>query len=246
MTHGSDREELEAQGFIARRGLLTPSEVSDWRRCVELAVRARTSGPGQRFVVGLSDDDEPAYLLVKALEELFPTLRSALNAASSFTREIVGPGGSFRGPSEVLVKPPRAGAGTHWHQDEATMDPGFLHEAVTVWIALDNVTRGTGALGFVPGSHRGPVLRHAVDPAGICDFDAASATYVELEAGDASVHHCRTVHGAGPNQSPETQRRGLILRYDFGKTAVAPEREPIRDLPLTRKRKVFMSGAELS
>jgi ectoine hydroxylase-related dioxygenase (phytanoyl-CoA dioxygenase family) len=56
-----------------------------------------------------------------------------------------------------LVKAARTGPPALWHQDGYPWrDRWGITEAVTVWIALDEVTADSGALLVLPGSHRRP------------------------------------------------------------------------------------------
>ena len=43
-------------------------------------------------------------------------------------------------------------------------------------------------------------------------FDAADAVTVELQPGDCTFHHCRTLHYAGGNATP-LPRKGLITHF---------------------------------
>jgi hypothetical protein len=94
-----------------------------------------------------------------------------------------------------------------WHQDS----PNFPidRNALTIWIALDEITPDQGSLQFYSGSHRRGLLgKIAPDP----NIDLVDE-YPELaelpvsppphlQPGDATVHHGLTVHGAGMNNTP--------------------------------------------
>jgi Phytanoyl-CoA dioxygenase (PhyH) len=93
---------------------------------------------------------------------------------------------------------------TGWHQDS----PNFPvdRNALTVWIALDEITPDQGSLQFYSGSHRSGLLgRNTTDPnTDLVDeypelkrFSLSPAAH--LFAGDATVHHGLTVHGARAN-----------------------------------------------
>ena len=60
----------------------------------------------------------------------------------------------------LIFKPPRHGAATPWHQDEAYWDTNLDYHAVGAWVPLDDVDVDNGCLWFLPGSHRGEVLPH--------------------------------------------------------------------------------------
>jgi len=90
------------------------------------------------------------------------------------------------------------------------------------------VTEVNGGLQFIKGSHRwGKRYRpnHFVtdrpmdDTEGeiVPDFHADRRDRVilqfDMQPGDVTVHHCRTLHGAPENASPTMRRRALSVRY---------------------------------
>lgn len=124
----------------------------------------------------------------------------------------------------LLVKEPLTREVTALHQDL-----GYFHvdgsQICTTWCPLDPVDATTGALMFVRGSHRwerdyrpnwfvsdepmpgtaGEVAPREVPEADLLRFD--------LEPGDLTVHHARTLHGAGANRSTTRTRRAVSIRY---------------------------------
>jgi len=140
-------------------------------------------------------------------------------AGLAIARQILGPSATFAGDNAIL-KPPRVGGPTPWHQDEAYNDPRFYQEQVAIWIALYPATLENGAMAYVPGSHRLGILPHRLN-GGAADanhiecvegFDRSSAVVCPLAAGAMVLHHGRTVHGAAGNTS-DTPRLGYILIY---------------------------------
>jgi hypothetical protein len=120
----------------------------------------------------------------------------------------------------AIMKPPRSGAATPWHQDEASFTVGTPYRtAVSCWIALQDVGEAQGCMMYVPGSHRGPLLDHAsfggdkrAHALAAVAPDISGAVAVPLSAGDAVLHHSRTLHGAGPNTAM-VPRRALTLEF---------------------------------
>ena len=127
----------------------------------------------------------------------------------------------------ILVKEPGSIEPTVFHQDHPyfSVDGDLV---CTTWIPLDPVTRETGAMGYVRGSHLDgtewrPNLFVTRDPIpgsrgiDVPDFHAdpagADIVWIEAEPGDVLVHHARTIHGAGPNRSTTTPRRAVSVRY---------------------------------
>ena len=100
-----------------------------------------------------------------------------------------------------------------WHQDEAFWDPRFDYLAASCWMPLDPATVESGCMSLVPGSHLTGIRPHAY-PGGdasvttlVCDdVDPAAAISHPIPVGGASFHHCRTVHGSGPNTTGQARR----------------------------------------
>lgn len=134
---------------------------------------------------------------------------------------------------QMFVKEPGTNAPTIFHQDAGY----FLIDGMQLcgmWVTPDHVTRATGSLGFIRGSHRwGKVFKprpfsaassalYAKTDAGADmeylpsiedDIDAHDIVYFDYEPGDCTFHHVRTVHGASGNSHSEHRRRGISVRY---------------------------------
>ena len=100
---------------------------------------------------------------------------------------------------------------TPWHQDAAYRPPPY--HGGTAWLPLDPATTESGCLEYLPGSHRGPVLKHVVhghhfvaEPQGV---DAAVNCLLSI--GDASAHNCLTVHRAGANRTSRPRRAFAVV-----------------------------------
>lgn len=118
---------------------------------------------------------------------------------------------------KTFVKPP-AHAGTRgsvWHQDYP-YNPIDRRGMLTVWVAVEDVTAESGALRFVPGSHRlGPLGRLDLvsqdweigDLLREDDLElVGEPVTVPLAAGEATVHDALTLHGSGPNRTARPRR----------------------------------------
>ena len=105
------------------------------------------------------------------------------------------------------MKPAHYPAETDWHQDAGYwQDRSGSGRAVTCWLALTPAWRENGGMQFIPGSHRGPIQEHysiaersEINGALATAADERKAVAVSLEPGDATFHHCRTLHYAGGN-----------------------------------------------
>ncbi len=122
--------------------------------------------------------------------------------------------------SHFFCKMPRDGKTVAWHQD-ASYWPLTPSKAVTVWLAIDDADRGNACMKFIPGTH---VLGHLTyklseqDESNILnqtvpDIETyGEPVYVQLKAGEASVHSDLLLHGSESNTSSR-RRCGLTLRY---------------------------------
>jgi phytanoyl-CoA hydroxylase len=127
----------------------------------------------------------------------------------------------YHGGPEWFNKPPCTEHPTPPHQDNYYLkyDPPLV---LAVWLALEPIDAENGCLRYVPGSHTRGIRPHARSNVlgfsqAIVDWsseDEATEVQVELEAGDAVVHHAQTIHRADANRSTVRHRRAYahVLR----------------------------------
>jgi ectoine hydroxylase-related dioxygenase (phytanoyl-CoA dioxygenase family) len=119
---------------------------------------------------------------------------------------------------ELFGKPARVGSVVPFHQDNAyfNLTPD---DALTVWVALADVTEANGCVRYLGGTHKLGNLPHR--PSGVkgnsmvlCELPAGDwqETRGLIRRGDAIIHHCNTIHRSDPNQS-EYDRPGLLFVY---------------------------------
>ena len=118
----------------------------------------------------------------------------------------------------AIYKPAFNGVATSWHQDEAYAVERRIFSA-HFWVPLQTVTQDMGCMEFIPGSHRGALVRHRRrDPLRdshaleVADVDTSKAVACPIRAGDATVHFPRTVHYTGPNRTG-TPRLAWALEF---------------------------------
>lgn len=128
----------------------------------------------------------------------------------------------------VMTKHPGFSSITSWHQDVRYWRFD-RRELISVWIALGPETVDNGCLLVIPGSHTREFEPGQFDAALFFreDYEAnasllASATPVELEAGDVLFFHSRTLHAAGRNVS-DVVKRSLVFTYRCADNAPIPE-----------------------
>ena len=132
--------------------------------------------------------------------------------------DLVGPDLKFH-HSKLNFKAPGGGEEVKWHQD-IQFWPHTNYSPLTVGVFLDDVTADMGNVGFIPGSHDGPLYDQydgerwvgCLKDADCAQVDAQSAVYPEGPAGTVTVHNCRSVHGSSRNASNRS-RRLLLQTY---------------------------------
>lgn len=225
-------------GYVVTPPLSPPAELARIRDTYDgLFAEGRGREAGQMFdTLGHNDgtDREMRLPQMFTLSHHAPwLLDTALHRNMlAIARQILGPEARLVAEFAIL-KPPGRGAPTPWHQDEAFFDFRTPYdECVSAWVALNEARAEHGCMLYVPASHRGPLLAHR-SPGGdpkmhgleIVGADLSRAIPAPVPAGGASVHHCRTIHGAGPNLTGEA-RRGYTLVYAVPRSRVWLRRSP--------------------
>lgn len=122
---------------------------------------------------------------------------------------------------QLLCKPvdrPDTSARVGWHTDRQYWQSCSSEEMLTAWVGFHDVDEVDGGVGFLAGSHRWDI--HDLDFFSQ-DADALAAAIIaqgfdptpvvpRLRRGQVSFHHCRTVHGSGPNRGA-APRRSLAI-----------------------------------
>ncbi len=122
---------------------------------------------------------------------------------------------------QYFNKPPGLGRPTPPHQDGYyfMLEPC---EAITMWLALEEVDEDNGCVRYVPGSHKLGMRKHTRTNTlgfsqGIVDYpnehDRLGELALPAQSGDLLVHHAMTIHRADENRSPDRSRRALGFIY---------------------------------
>lgn len=212
--------EFRQQGATVLRGVFT-----DWIGVLRDGVAANMADPdptarnyeteeGGRFFVDYCNWDR--------IDEYRDFIFNS--PAADVGRQLMGSATVQLFHEHVLVKTPRAGIPTPWHQDQPYYSV-TAKQTVSIWIPLDPVPRDR-TLEFIAGSHLwgrfyrpqrfdGTALNENDGLEELPDIDGNRAAYDiigwPLEPGDAVAFDYRTVHGAPPNNSTQ-DRRAFSLR----------------------------------
>jgi len=222
---------------------VTTDEELEWLRGVYDRLFAERCGEeyGHYFDLGGPRGHDGAAVLPQILgpENHVPALRDTLyfrNALRIASVLLGVPDDRIQGGGHMILKPAHYGRETPWHQDEAYWPPETIPTSLSVWLPLDEATVESGCMQFIPGSHTSPVVphRHIDDDPTVHGLvtdgvDARAAVACPLPAGGATVHHCRTLHYAGPNTSEHPRRAYILVMNGPAVPAERPDARPWLD-----------------
>ena len=123
-------------------------------------------------------------------------------------------GGTF------FYKEPKSQAIVPWHQD-AQYWPLAPSESVTVWLSVYDTDKDNSAMRVVTGSHKQNKYFHSVvkknnylldQEVSYDQIDENEITYIDLKAGEISLHTDALLHGSGANYS-NRPRCGIVMRF---------------------------------
>ncbi len=216
-------EALHADGIVLLKGLFDGEWVDQLRRGVEADMAAPSrmwkdinrGGSGNFFGDTFVWAHQPAFrdfLHRSPAAEVAATVMRSARANLFF--------------DQLLVKEPGTSTPTIWHHDQPFWPVGGTQVA-TLWLALDPVTRASGAVEYVKGSHRwGKRFKaesfdenedYGEDLPPIPDIEAMRGELefarFEMEPGDCTIHHALTVHWAPGNTTDDVRRRAYVIRF---------------------------------
>lgn len=215
--------DFHEQGYLAVPRITSDEEIGFMRGLYDRLFERRTGWEKGDFFDFAGDDGAGKVASVPQLldpSKHEPALKSTMfrENAQAIAKQLLGPTAELVF-EHAMLKPPRTGGETPWHQDEAFYPKFTNYRSVTFWMPLQAVDLKNGCLDFVPGSNKGPLLPHRSinnDPRihGLeaVGADAKLRVSCPLEVGGATIHHYRTLHHAGPNGS-DGPRRAYALGF---------------------------------
>ena len=243
----SQLEAFGRDGFVSGIRLLDDSQVETFR---EQLAELMTAGPAARSLFHEYHSNEsidPAKVLFHAL--------GAWRAGSAFHDLLWNPrfvtpasqllGGPVRfWHDQLFCKPAKHGGVVAWHQDYSYWTRTVPMQHLTCWIALDDTDESNGAIQYVPGSHRWPLLpitglagdMEAIEE--VLNAEAKEAfrpVCVPLKRGEAAFHHPLLVHGSRENHSDRPRRATVLNVFKDGTLSDCDE-------PLLQQVPVIPSG----
>jgi ectoine hydroxylase-related dioxygenase (phytanoyl-CoA dioxygenase family) len=199
-----DRDRFESAGFCRAPGLLSRTEALEFRQAALAAVVDPSRVPTSDRAVfrqqrNLWRDDPGLRGLT-----FHPRVLEAVHRLSGGRRMRLW-------QDHILIKRPRNGQATAFHQDEPYWPIGRATFTVSAWIALGDVPVERGCMSFIPGSHLRRDLRSQDlnDEADLLrlwpELAYTERVVVPLRAGDATFHQGFTAHRAEANATDEAR-----------------------------------------
>lgn len=215
-------------GFVIIDDFLSTEELENWRDAVKLAIQERNGQkmPGKTVTVGEDDgiNEDTAYFnnVFDQLLNLWQTNDAVKDIMlderiGKMAATLAGVDGIRIWHDQALIKRPWANP-TSWHLD--TPFWSFTdRRALSIWVALDDVTLENGCLFFIPGSHQKTTFENTgigKNMGGIFEvypeFKNTESKPVVIKAGSCSFHNGLTIHGAHANMTPG-YRRAMTCAY---------------------------------
>lgn len=207
---GTLAERFQRDGYVFPLQVMPAAEALAWRAHFEtLNERIAARRLGNKGQINLA---HVVFPFVAGIARL-PTVLDAVEA-------VLGPN-ILLWDSTFFTKEAGTASYVSWHQDLRYW--GLSGDAeVAVWVALGPAREEHGCMRFIPGSHKQGLLAHR-DTFEADNFltrgqeaeaaiDEGSAVKVELEPGQASLHHGHLLHASSPNRS-RVRRIGLVINY---------------------------------
>lgn len=239
------RQKFLEDGYVALPGFLNTQEIGELCEHVERFITdvAPTMPPEAVFY-----EDKTAKTTLKQLQQMFQydDYFNKLMFGSKF-EELAAKllGHEVRGVNmQYFNKPPQVGLPTPPHQDGYyfMLEP---NEAVTMWLALEDVDAENGCVRYVRRSHLQGLRPHGRTQTlgfsqGMLDFgtdeDLQNEVAYPAQPGDLLVHHALTVHRADGNTSQSRTRKALGFIY-YSTVAQESSEKKIRHAALVEEMK---------
>jgi ectoine hydroxylase-related dioxygenase (phytanoyl-CoA dioxygenase family) len=215
------RRDYAAQGWLAVQGFVDGSWLDRLRSVTAEFVEQSRALTESNAIFDLDaghSADEPRLRRLSSPTDLHETYWEFASTSPivDLVAALIGPNVKFH-HSKLNFKAARGGEEVKWHQD-IQFWPHTNYDLLTVGVFLEDVEPGMGEVGFVPGSHDGPLFDlydGDIWVGALADDDLARAgveraVYPTGPAGTITVHNCRTVHGSAPNRSDRA--RPLLLQ----------------------------------
>ena len=215
-------------GYIVIEDFLNAQELGHWRESVTEALKERNGQkmPGKSIKVGEDDgiNKEADYFknVFDQLLNLWQTNDKVKGLMldeniGKMAAQLSGADGIRIWHDQALIKRPWANP-TAWHLDTPFWSFSD-RKALSIWVALDDVTLENGCMFFIPGSYKETTFESPQIGKNLGDiftvypqFMHSKSVPAVMKAGSCSFHNGLTIHGAHANMTPGF-RRAMTCAY---------------------------------
>lgn len=215
-------------GFILIDNFLDAGELENWRESVELALQERKGQkmPGKSVKVGEEDGiNKEADYFKNVFDQLLNLWQTNDRVSQlmlderigKMAAELSGADGIRIWHDQALIKRPWANP-TAWHLDTPFWSFSD-RRALSIWVALDDVTLENGCMFFIPESYMETTFKSPQIGKNVGEifnqypqFKNTRAVPAVMKAGSCTFHNGLTIHGAHANMTPGF-RRAMTCAY---------------------------------
>ncbi|MEM7097370.1 MAG: phytanoyl-CoA dioxygenase family protein [Pseudomonadota bacterium] len=204
--------DFKDRGFVVTPDVFDLPTLNKYGQAVDEEVRSRTANDTR--TLDEKTRYEQSFVQCMRLWETHPGVAdlSFHSGLAGIAAQLLEVSGLLMWQDQALYKEP-GGQQTTPHQDQ-TFWPIGTSPLISAWIPFEDVTVASGAMAYVPGSHKVGKLQvvditHATEPYDILTdpaLEQIEPEYVEIQAGSVIWHHGFTVHQAAPNLTQQTRR----------------------------------------
>ena len=215
------QETFDSDGYVQMRSLFSADEIAETREHLARFIREVVPTMPKEHVFYEDKVDSSTLKQMQNMHELDEYFGALINGKAKELAEIVLKGPALPENLQYFNKCAGIGQPTPAHQDGYyfMLDPC---EAVTMWLALEEVDDENGCVHYARGSHLGGMLEHGRTTTlgfsqGLAEPDqfvgSPEDEAMHAQPGDLLAHHALTVHWASGNNSPTRSRQALGLVY---------------------------------
>ncbi len=211
------KQEYETNGWTKVEGVFSPAEVDQIIEHLKIFVQVNKNKFEPREINYVGDLVNSVHCLRKYEDPFFKGIQDNEKISELMTY-LLNDKPECRG-GEAFLKPAAKGLPSPMHQDDFYWCVSD-HNALTCWIALDDVSAENGGVSYYSRSHDRGLIPH------ISSFAPGSSQKIPPEAlmglgqpvcpplkkGDMLIHHSLTIHGSEANVSGKS-RRGMTIQY---------------------------------
>ena len=208
---------LSSNGFLLLKSFITNDEVEEYLNRINIYIDQICPQLPEEEVFYEVKNNPSSLKQLQRMHLHDPWFNGLINGKVKQLAEILLKNEVITKNLQYFNKPPNLGKATPPHQDGFyfKLDPP---EALTMWLALDDVDEENGCVRYVKGSHLKGIRDHSLTGTlgfsqGLTEYgtddDIKNEIPVPAQKGDLIIHDSLTIHSASKNLSKTRNRRAL-------------------------------------